>query len=392
MRRVAGRALSVASLFLGLVAVLINAPALFYMSFALIATLAACHIQSNLATKALRIDRIAPKSVHVGELVTVEIVLWSDRKIKRPLVTVDDNLPPRLHPGGVGPSLPVAPAFDLPVRTMYQFTPLKRGRFRWKNLKVTATDALGLTTKTVEYPTEQTEIVVVPLPIPVSIELPSSAGWGINEAMSGQAAGAGIEPRGIRQYAYGDSLRHVHWRTSARTGVLQVKEFQAGSQGAASFVIQRSNNTDVGKGNVSTLDAICGHSLFIAEQMLRQGVSVTFPLLEEERGKKGEAERKEEIALLLGTLIADSPATLGADLLEAASLLESGATLYVFTSVDDGSLVSALQRLRGRVSVVVLVYEAAAYDPKRLADSAALFSEAYRQAGAHVVLMPEVAG
>jgi hypothetical protein len=110
---------------LDLVAVLINAPALFYMSFALIATLAACHIQSNLATKALRIDRIAPKSVHVGELVTVEIVLWSDRKIKRPLVTVDDNLPPRLHPGGVGPSLPVAPAFDLPVRTMYQFTPLK---------------------------------------------------------------------------------------------------------------------------------------------------------------------------------------------------------------------------------------------------------------------------
>ncbi|MDH4388233.1 MAG: DUF58 domain-containing protein [Fimbriimonas sp.] len=392
MRRVAGRALSVASLFLGLVAVLINAPALFYMSFALIATLAACHIQSNLATKALRIDRIAPKSVHVGELVTVEIVLWSDRKIKRPLVTVDDNLPPRLYPGGVGPSLPVAPAFDLPVRTMYQFTPLKRGRFRWKNLKVTATDALGLTTKTVEYPTEQTEIVVVPLPIPVSIELPSSAGWGINEAISGQAAGAGIEPRGIRQYAYGDSLRHVHWRTSARTGVLQVKEFQAGSQGAASFVIQRSSNTDVGKGNVSTLDAICGHSLFIAEQMLRQGVSVTFPLMEEERGKKGEAERKEEVALLLGTLIADSPATLGADLLEAASLLESGATLYVFTSVDDGSLVSALQRLRGRVSVVVLVYEAAAYDPKRLADSAALFSEAYRQAGAHVVLMPEVAG
>ncbi|MEI7576576.1 MAG: DUF58 domain-containing protein [Armatimonadota bacterium] len=362
------------------------------MSFALIATLAACHIQSNMATKALRIERIAPKSVHVGELVTVEIVLWSERKIKRPLVTVDDNLPPRLHPGGVGPSLPVAPAFDLPVRTMYQFTPLKRGRFRWKNLKVTATDALGLTTKTVEYPTEQTEIVVVPLPIPVSIELPSSAGWGINEAISGQAAGAGIEPRGIRQYAYGDSLRHVHWRTSARTGVLQVKEFQAGSQGAASFLIQRSSNSDVGKGNVSTLDAISGHALFIAEQMLRQGVSVSFPLMEAERGMKGEAERKEEIALLLGTLMADSPATLGADLLEAASLLETGATLYVFVSVDDGSLVSALQRLRGRASVVVLVYDAAAYDPKRLSDSAALFSEAYRQAGAHVVSMPEVAG
>ena len=46
MRRVAGTALSVASLFLGMVAILINSPALFYMSFALISTIVACNIQS----------------------------------------------------------------------------------------------------------------------------------------------------------------------------------------------------------------------------------------------------------------------------------------------------------------------------------------------------------
>ena len=118
MRRVAGTALSVASLFLGMVAILINSPALFYMSFALISTIVACNIQSWLAARALRIERVAPKSVHVGELITIEIILWSDRKIKRPLVTLTDDLPRALSGVPATPSLPVAPAYDLPVRTM----------------------------------------------------------------------------------------------------------------------------------------------------------------------------------------------------------------------------------------------------------------------------------
>ena len=390
MRRVAGTALTVASMFLGVVAVLINAPSLFYMSFALISTIVACNIQSNLATKALRIERIAPKSVHVGELVTIEIVLWSERKLKRPLVTVEDHVPEKLSGGRVGPSLPVAPAFDLPVRTMYQMRPLKRGRFRWKNTRVTATDALGLTTKTISYETEPTEIIVVPTPIPVSIELPSSAGWGINEAMSGQASGAGIEPRGIREYQSGDSLRHVHWPSSARIGRLQVKEFQAGSQGAACFLIQRTQGTDVGTGNVTSMDAMAGHALYLTEQLIRQGVRISFPLLEEGTKVRGESERKEDIALMLGTMMSDSPVKIGADILEAVQQVDAGTTFYVMVAIDDGSLLTALEKVRGRFPIVILTYDATAYDSRRVSESASLMNESYRQAGALVLQMPEV--
>lgn len=390
MRRVAGTALTVASMFLGIVAVLINAPNLFYMSFALISTIIACNVQSTLATRALKIERIAPKSVHVGELVTIEIVLWSERKLKRPLVTVEDHLPEKLSGSEIGPSLPVAPAFDLPVRTMYQFRPLKRGRFRWKNTKVTATDALGLTTRTVSYETEPTEIVVVPSPIPVSIELPSSAGWGINEAVSGQASGAGIEPRGIREYQSGDSLRHVHWASSARTGRLQVKEFQAGAQGSAAFIIQRTQGTDVGKGNVTSLDAMAGHALYLSEQLIRQGVRITFPLLEQESKIRGEAERKEDIALMLGTLMADSPDKIGEDLLNSIEKVDAGTTFYIMAGVEDGSLSRAISQVRGRHPVVVLTYDCTAYDVKRVGDSASMMNESYRQAGAMVIQMPEV--
>ena len=329
---------------------------------------------------------MAPKSVHVGELITIEIILWSDRKIKRPLVTLTDDLPRALSGVPATPSLPVAPAYDLPVRTMYQFRATKRGNFRWKNVHITATDALGLTTKTVQYLTEPTEILVVPTPIPINLDLPSSAGWGINEAISGLSAGAGIEPRGIREFAHGDSLRHVHWRSSAKTGVLQVREFQAGSQGAAAFVIQRTQGSDLDGSSMSSLDLMCGHALYMDEQMLRQGIQVTFPLLEPEHQVRGEAERREEIELMLGQLMAEGVDSLGSDLVSAATELGTGSSIYVLTAVHDEALVGAISQLRSNHHVIVLAYDFAS-TTRRAYVGASTMSEAYRQAGATVVVV-----
>ena len=391
MRRIAGTALTTAAAFLSLVAILIDAPGLFYMGFALISLLIACNLQSAWAAKGLRIERVAPKSVHVGEFVTIELVIWSERKLKRPLVTVIDNVNPKLARGGIGPSLPIAPAFDLPVRTMYQFRAAKRGTYRWKNISVTATDALGLTIKTVNYITDPTEITVLPVPIPVNIELPSSAGWGINEAQSGQAAGAGIEPRGVRPYANGDSLRHVHWRSSARMGSLMVKEFQAGSYGSCSFVIQASQGSDIGKGDVSSLDVICGHTLFLAEELLRKGVTISFPNLTSTITEVFDADRIEGIAVLLGALQADSERTVGEDLETALTGLRMGSTVFICVTVNDGSLDPVLAKFRQTHTLIPLIYDPKTYDPSFKGKSAA-DSENIDQLmglGLNPIMMPE---
>jgi uncharacterized protein (DUF58 family) len=390
MRRIAGTGLTVSAVFLGIVAVLINAPALFYMSFALIATLGTCYIQSNLATKALRIERIAPKSVHVGELVTVEIIIWSERRIKRPLITILDSVPERLDKRLQKHSLPIAPAYDLPVRSLYQFVASRRGKFSWRRLTVTATDALGLTTKEASYLSEPTELVVIPAPIPVSVELPSSAGWGINEAISGRSSGAGIEPRGIRQYTYGDSLRHVHWRSSARSRTLQVKEFQAGSQGTAIMLLQRSAGSDFEGEERSSLDLMCGNALFIASQLIRQGVTVSFPNLDESVGTATGAEDEDAIAWGLGVLMASSSLSIGTDLMEAAQTAGTGSTFFVMAAREDGSLVPAIQAISSKHHVVVLAYDLNGFDLPPNVVSTAQSVEQYRQAGADVVIMNRV--
>ena len=63
------------------------------------------------------------------------------------------------------------------MRTQYRFRPLKRGRYRWSGLVVEGTDVLGLVTKSREYETAPTEMVVLPRALPCAVgPFPSRAG------------------------------------------------------------------------------------------------------------------------------------------------------------------------------------------------------------------------
>lgn len=366
MRNLAGFALTTASAFLAIVAILIGSSPLFYITTAMIATIGACHLQAHLAVRRLRLERVAPETVKVGELVTVELTVWSDVKIRRPLISVEDRLPARLVAGQLSPSLPVAPAYDMPIRTQYRFRPLKRGRYRWKDTTVVGTDSLGLVTKRLGYPTAVAEMTVLPRPIPVSLELPNAAGWGISEAESGNARGAGIEPRGIREYRPGDSIRHVHWRSTARRGQLLVKEFESGTQAAVAFVLPRQKGSEIGEGAFTTTELMCGHVVYLAELFLRQGVRVLLPGLEEVHGPHNISDRLQEISEALAAYTSDQEFDLGAQIHALENELAPGTIVYVLTALPDESLVHAANQLmRSGTQVVALLYDAKAFVGRR---------------------------
>jgi len=383
--------LTIASAFLAVVAIMLGSPALFYMGTALIATIGACRLQAWLSVKGLRFERIAPASVRVGDLVTVQITVWSERKIRRPLIEVRDNRPGRLLIADLSPSLPIAAAYDIPIQTQYQFRPLKRGRFKWSGLTVEGTDALGLVTQKKQYETAPAEMTVLPRPIPVSVELPAAAGWGISEAESGQTRGAGLEPRGVRNFVYGDSLRHVHWRSTAKTGQLLVKEFEAGTHAAAAFLIQRTVGTEVGTGANTSLELMCGHAVYLAEAFLRQGARVEFPGLDSSTSHGSMHERTREIYEDLAGLQADSQDSLGDHAGMLIGVLPPGSVVFAMITVADPSFVTAISRLHAKgTSVVPLVYDSRAFGLKRGASSAAdpEFMGAMRDAGAIPTMMP----
>ncbi|MEQ1934828.1 MAG: DUF58 domain-containing protein [Fimbriimonadaceae bacterium] len=366
MRGVAGVALSTSSMFLLIVAVMLNSPPLFYMSTALLSTLAVSRLQAYLSVRGLKFDRFVPEKASVGELIAVELSIWSDRRIRRPLVTLVDQLPSRMAFKDRTSSLPLAPAFDVPMRTQYLFRPMRRGRFRWKTLKVYGTDALGLTTVTRNYDLDQSEILVVPNAIPLDIDLPGAAGFGISEAETGLSRGSGLEPRGIREYAQGDSMRYVHWPTVARTGKLVVKEFETGSHSTVAFFLQRTRGTDIGAGANSTLEHMCSHCAYLSDRMLRNGAGIALPTIEfGNNSTSSPHERAQEILIALAGIDGDGNESIASELLRGATKLPFGSRAYVFVAVADPELPGAIRSLSTTgIRVAALLYDAEQYRTK----------------------------
>lgn len=393
MRHLAGVALTTSALFLFVVALLLNSAALFYMSTAIIATIGASRIQAWLSVRGLHFDRDVPENAKVGELITVDLTVWSDRKIRRPLVSVVDGLPSRMVFADRTPSLPIAPAYDVPIVSKYSFRPLRRGNFRWSKVTVIGTDALGLVSMSREYDASPVELLVVPNPMPVDFDVPPAPAYGINESESGQGRGSGIEPRGIREYAYGDSLRYVHWRSSARAGKLLVKEFATGSFSAISFVFQRSRGSEIGTGAITTLEQMCANAAFMAEKLLRQGAEISFPTLGYTARSSEYHVQSKDLLATLALVQADSDMTISAEIDEARKAMPAGGLIYAFLCVADEGLPAEVKRcLAAGCKVVAMVYDAADYLPSRVrsnVNSAATLTylETLRQAGAHVTLV-----
>lgn len=391
LRNIAGITLGTSATFLLFVAVLINAPGLFFMSTAMLATIGAARLQAYLAVRGLRIERLSPPAAKVGEVVSVDVVLWSERRIKRPLVVVHDQLPGRLRIADRTPSLPVAPSFDQPIQTRYSFRPQRRGTFTWSALVVEGTDALGLVTTRLKYEAEPATLTVYPAPVPVSIPIKP----GIVEADLQHRRGAGIEPRGIREYAPGDPQRHVHWPSSARAGTLMVKEFDAGFGLAALMVIQRTIGSNVGDGDWTTLEAMCGHATYLAEQFLRQRVALAFPSIESMPDPRHSPEvRRRQIADLLAQVQADQETSVAQELEGIAEMLPEGAAIYLMLAAAEPDLPFALRQFSG-LQRYCLIYDPADY-PQRSRMPASAADPEYvaqlRSAGAEVILMPKVEG
>ncbi|MCW5938940.1 MAG: DUF58 domain-containing protein [Fimbriimonadaceae bacterium] len=394
MNRYATIALTVASLFLMVMAVLVNSAALFIMTVAVIATLGGSRLQAWLAVRGLRIERSLPPAVSLGDLTTAEFVVWSERRLKRPLVVIEDDFPPRFRVSDMTPTLPVAPAFDQPIRTKYTFRPMRRGRYRWHRATVFGTDALGLVRLEKSYEANPVELTVYPVALPLPIELRAAAGWGTSELDTGSVRGAGLEPRGIREYVHGDPLRHVHWRSSARLGRLMVKEFDTGSGVSLAFFLQRTQGTEFGIDQLSTFEAMCGHALYLAEDALDRGANLWFPAWEPRENQLAHPEaRKRTVREVLTDASAESSSRVVNDL-EAAGL-RSGQTAVVFLAVEDPGLTDWIHQ-HADVRTIVLIYDVDHYQGASLRPRSVLRAAdpdsiaRLERAGAQVHITPKV--
>ena len=91
-----------------------------------------------------------------------------------------------------------------------------------------------------------------------------------------QSRGLSVNFSGLRPYTFGDSVRHIAWRPTARHGSLIVKEFERMVNTDATVILNLNPALHVGLANLNTWETAKDVCLSLVSQMLTAGNSVEF--------------------------------------------------------------------------------------------------------------------
>ncbi len=216
---------------------------LYVISGVMFALLAIAAVLPGRSLRHLHIVRRTVGAVSVGDLLTVEIAIENPTAQPKLLVQISDRLPPEL--GSVAKAaIEIIPARDTYV-WFYQRPAQQRGVYRWDQVQMQTATPLGLfwtrrdlgaKAKAVVYPT------VLPLVrCPLVDELGQDSNTRVQSAAAAQGATEGVT-RTLRPYRWGDSIRLIHWRTSARFGELRVRELEVFTGGQQLVIALDSAN------------------------------------------------------------------------------------------------------------------------------------------------------
>ena len=184
---------------------------------------------------------VRPARLHVGESARVELAVANRGRITTPVLTLRDPVA-----GTVGARVRLAP---LPTgkerQAAYRLPTSRRGVLHVGPLEALRSDPLGLARRRLTV-SGTVEVIVYPRvdrisPPPGGREQPAA----VRNRQMVQAARRDSF-RGLREYVAGDDLRLVHWRSSARTGELVVRQDEEPRPRATAVVLDLRRTAHAG--------------------------------------------------------------------------------------------------------------------------------------------------
>ncbi|MCW3096171.1 MAG: hypothetical protein JWL77_1789 [Chthonomonadaceae bacterium] len=382
------------ALCLLVVASLLNAEHLYYMSAILLTLPMISYGLGWYALSGLTFRREMPSDSWAGEESEVCYVIENPSPVARFFLTIHE-----VFPDWVVPARDETPLFNVTAKDttrVYQaVTFRRRGVYQAAGFEVTAMDPLGVFAFTRRVQSGG-ELVVYPTPgPPVRLPVLGAERYGWQDATSAMLRGSSVEPDGVRAYANGDSLRHIHWRQTARTGNLTVIEFEETLSQHLVLVLDLMRGVDVGTGTQTTLEYAVRLVANLAQQAVQQGAEVRL-LLPTIPALKGypttlTGRGQEHLHLLLDVLarVEAQSAMRLPELLRQTGELMAGTRLVVLTSQTDTTLPEALARYTATgVDVSVVYLDPSTFDTgrRRAADRESFFTELLA-VGVHPLVM-----
>ena len=333
-------------------------PFLFYLLYLAVLVVGGSYIVTRLGLTDLEAG-YAVNQLHgrVGDSLRVTYTLRNAGRV--PKLWLEVHNPTNLPSGLSGRALSLGPRGE---RSWIVKTPLtRRGHFRIEPLQIRTGDPFGLFEASAAVG-QGLSLVVYPrierLPL---WRLPAANIEGSHAAPERTLQTTPLATT-VRPYAPGDSFNRIHWKSTARHGEIQVKEFDLEQTSDAWIFLDLDRRVQAGRGDESSVEIAVRVAASVADRALLENRAVGMTtsghrtaVLPADRGGRQHLKMMQLLAAVEG----DGTTTLAETLVSGLSRLRRGMTAVVVTSSLDRSWVRPLASLRNRsVACVVVVVDA----------------------------------
>lgn len=319
---------------------------LYGMSALLSGTLIISHFLPRYSLSGITAARYLQPTAFEGDDIDIKVYIQNTGWKSRYMIEVRDYIPaaePRLIPGMDSPQHPMLFVSKLSGREKkeYSFNAVcyKRGVYNIGPITLRSAYPLGISSVERSMNGYISNLVVYPKIFDIAT-LPLIAGAcmpmiGI-EAVS--KAGGSEEFFGTREYREGDSLKYIHWPSTARHSQLIVKEFEIRASTEITLILDLHKGSCFGKGKETTLEYAVKIAASIGKYSLDKGHNLQLICYGEKPHIVPSARGIGQLAMIFDELArveADGDLPYHEAILQAAGLIRDGGTAILIFSQSD---------------------------------------------------------
>ena len=253
---------------IGLAAINTGNNLLFLVLGWMLSVIVASGVLSDVSMRGLKVSRRAPRRIFARRPFLMEIAVENRKaKLASYSIEVEDLVADRpLDKRCYFLKIPAGRT----QRTSYRHTFSRRGRQQFDGFRVATKFPFALFHKSRRVH-EIGEVIVYPAVLPISLPAPRARAHGETAT---NLIGRRGDFFGLREYRDGDDRRAIHWRSTARTGRLLVREYEKESQRRASIFVDNAMPAEPEDEQVDALEKAISTAASLASAYLASGYAV----------------------------------------------------------------------------------------------------------------------
>lgn len=163
------------------------------------------------------------------------------------------------------------------IRRTHTLKPRRRGIYMLRTVTLTSGDLFGMSRVTKQIPLDS-KITVYPKPLQLPLEQMPYHSWQGDHIVKRFILPDPFVVAGTRPYQYGDSLKHVNWKATARSGQLQVHQYEFTANRKLLVVVNIDDNEEMWRTvtNQDLIERSINVAAGITREVIAQGMEAGF--------------------------------------------------------------------------------------------------------------------